>query len=171
MTATSAVFRVIDRKSCPEETTPAELAELVFKDRYGHYNNLSVYLVSKEDDLILQIAAEHHAKAPLMPSNRALVDISDLFNEECLHSPDENCPFSLWNQAHHEIMFADTAQAVLPSASLLCPILKNRWVGIREKPMKQYARTRWANRDPEWLQACTNPKVAEWAALQPKLSP
>lgn len=163
MTALTAILRVVDRKSVKEGTTVQELAVFVFENPDGTYHNTSVYKLEKDPNLMLQITAEHHAKAPRHPKDRGLIDLSGLFSEECRHDPDVNCPFTLWNQAHHEILFDNRIEAVIPTTQALYPQLGSRLTAIREKATKEYARQKWADGDPEWIKICIQkPATALW---------
>lgn len=164
MTVPTAIFRVIDRKTLNEIEDPFEIVKFVLTDPEGEHADLSVYKVQNDSSTRIQIVAEHHAKAPRWPDSRGLVDISGLFTDPCTHSPDyENCPFKLWNEAHHEIGFQNTVQSVLPVAQKLIPEVGNRVFKVTKSQIKQYGNGQFCKGDQSWKDICgINPSVVPW---------
>lgn len=158
------VLRLTSRRTAGEVQSPQELVDLLFTDRLGGHDRLSVYVIPPEKPNIDRVSAEHVANIPIGAGHRGAVDITDLYRSACLAAPD-NGFFQYRREAHHEIMFGTSTTDVEAAANALLPVFGNRFHSVHKNEIIRYGREQYRAKDPEWLNVCqAYTKTAEWAA-------
>jgi hypothetical protein len=154
------LLRIGKRNTAAEETDTGDFCDVEFQasDGPGLDLRMSVYEIAGAGQVI-QAQAEHYARASLKPQAKRNLDLTGLTPV----AQDVPLPngFAFTAGAHREIPFPNES-AVRTMASALYASLTTRQYPVSKADLKEYARSRRTQGDPEWLAFYATPGAERW---------